>query len=54
VRSRLRRRMREIHRRELAQPEEKAYLIWIARPPALELSFEELKHAMRSLRERMK
>jgi ribonuclease P protein component len=54
VRNKLRRRMREIYRRDLAQPEEKAYLIWIARPPALELSFEDLKQAMRSLRERMK
>jgi len=54
VRNKLRRRMREIYRRELARPGEKAYLIWIARPPALELSFEDLKQAMRSLRERMK
>ncbi len=54
VRNRLRRRMREIYRRELARAEEKAYLIWIARPPAVELSFEELKRAMRELRERMR
>ena len=54
VRNRLRRRMREIHRRDLVRPDEKAYLIWIARPPALELSFEDLKRAMRDLRERMR
>jgi ribonuclease P protein component len=52
VRNKLRRRMREIYRRELAQPQESAYLVWIARPPALELSFEELKKAMRDLARR--
>jgi ribonuclease P protein component len=45
-RTQLRRRMREIYRRHLAQPSEKAYLVWIARPPALELPFEELKKCM--------
>jgi ribonuclease P protein component len=45
-RTQLRRRMREIHRRHLARPEESAYLVWIARPPALELPFEELKKCM--------
>ena len=54
VRNKLRRRMREIYRRELAQPEEKAYLIWIARPPALELGIEDLKQAMRELRGRVR
>jgi ribonuclease P protein component len=49
VRNRLRRRMREIYRRELAQPRETAYLIWIARPPAVELSFDELKKSMMEL-----
>jgi RNase P protein component len=44
--------MREIYRRYLAQPSEKAYLVWIARPPALELPFEELKKCMTALRER--
>ena len=53
-RTQLRRRMREIYRRHLAAPEETAYLIWIARPPALELPFEELKKCMTALRERMK
>ena len=53
-RTQLRRRMREIHRRHLAQPEEKTYLVWIARPPALELPFEELKKCMTALRERAK
>ena len=52
VRNRLRRRMREIYRRELAQPKESAYLIWIARPPAVELDFEELKKIMHDLRKR--
>jgi hypothetical protein len=45
--------MREIYRRELARPDEKAYLIWIARPPAVELSFEELKRAMCDLAKRI-
>ena len=54
VRNKLRRRMREIYRRDLARPEESAYLIWIARPPAVELSFEDLKQAMRDLAKRMK
>jgi len=39
IRNKLRRRMREIYRRHLAQPSETAYLVWIARPPALELPF---------------
>jgi len=45
--------MREIYRRDLAQPDETAFLIWIARPPALDLSFEDLKQAMRDLAKRM-
>jgi ribonuclease P protein component len=53
VRNKLRRRMREIYRRHLARPSEKAYLIWVGRPPALELPFEELKKCMAALRERM-
>jgi ribonuclease P protein component len=52
VRNKLRRRMREIHRRELARSQEDAYFVWIARPPAVELSFEELKKAMRDLAKR--
>ena len=51
-RNQLRRRMREIYRRHLAQPAETAYLVWVARPPALELDFEELKKCMVALRER--
>jgi len=51
-RTQLRRRMREIYRRHLAQPAEKDYLVWVARPPALELPFEELKKCMTALRER--
>jgi ribonuclease P protein component len=52
-RTQLRRRMREIYRRHLAQPIERSYLIWVARPPALELPFEELKKCMAALRARM-
>jgi len=53
VRNQLRRRMREIYRRHLAQPSEKAYLVWVARPPALELPFEELKQRMVELKNRL-
>jgi ribonuclease P protein component len=52
VRNKLRRRMREIYRRHLARPSEEAYLVWVARPPALELPFEELKKRMAALRDR--
>jgi ribonuclease P protein component len=52
VRNKLRRRMREIYRRYVAQPSEKAYLVWVARPPALELPFEALKKCMTELRKR--
>jgi ribonuclease P protein component len=52
VRNKLRRRMREIYRRYVAHPSEKAYLVWVARPPALELPFEELKKCMVELRKR--
>lgn len=48
-RNQLRRRMREIYRRHIAKPDETAYLVWIARPPALELPFEELKKCMTAL-----
>ena len=51
-RTQLRRRMREIYRRHVAQFSEKAYLVWVARPPALELPFEELKKCMLALMER--
>ena len=51
-RTQLRRRMREIYRCYLAQPDEKAYLVWVARPPALELPFEELKKCMVALIQR--
>jgi len=53
VRNRLRRRMREIYRRHLGATEEARYLIWIARPPAVELGFEELKLRMLELKNRM-
>ena len=52
VRNKLRRRMREIYRRHVARPSEKIYFVWVARPPALELPFEELKKCMAALRER--
>lgn len=48
-RNQLRRRMREIYRRYLARPAEKAYLVWVARPPALELDFDALKKCMAEL-----
>jgi ribonuclease P protein component len=51
-RTQLRRRMREIYRRHLAPASEKVYLVWVARPPALELPFEELKKCMTALRDR--
>jgi ribonuclease P protein component len=51
-RTQLRRRMREIYRRHLAQSNETAYLVWVARPPALELPFEELKKCMTALIQR--
>jgi RNase P protein component len=44
--------MREIYRRNLALPAENSHLVWVARPPALELSFEELKKCMTELRRR--
>src|SRR5277367_3578609 len=43
VRNKLRRRMREIYRRDLTQSDENSYLVWVARPPATELPFDELK-----------
>jgi ribonuclease P protein component len=52
VRNQLRRRMREIYRRHLAQPVEGVYLIWVARSPALERPFEELKKCMMALMQR--
>ena len=49
VRNKLRRRMREIYRRRLARPDEAAYLVWVARPTALELPFDELAECMAAL-----
>jgi len=49
ARNRLRRRMREIYRRTLVGPVDDVYLIWIARPPAAELAFEELRECMTTL-----
>jgi ribonuclease P protein component len=52
VRNRLRRRMREIYRRHLQGENETRYLVWIARPPAVALAFEELQECMTALRAR--
>ena len=52
-RNQLRRRMREIYRRNLAQSAGNFYLVWVARPPALELDFEGLKKCMAQLWSRM-
>jgi ribonuclease P protein component len=52
TRTRLRRRMREIYRRRLAQEKETVYLVWVARPPAVELDFEGLVKCMSELRKR--
>lgn len=52
-RNQLRRRMREIYRRYLAKPSEDSYLVWVARPTALELDFEGLKKCMAQLRHKM-
>jgi ribonuclease P protein component len=49
VRNNLRRRMREIYRRNLAELSGAVYLVWVARPPAVELPFEELKKCMKEL-----
>jgi ribonuclease P protein component len=51
-RNQLRRRMREIYRRHLAQQTGAEYLVWVARPPALNLDFEELKRCMLDLKKR--
>ena len=53
VRNQLRRRMREIYRRNLARPAETSYLVWVARPPALDLDFEALRQTMSELRQRV-
>ena len=55
LRNKLRRRMREIYRRHLAPigPGE-MYLIWIARPPASELDFTQLRECMRELQARLR
>jgi len=49
VRNRLRRRMREIYRRHLQPATPTHYLVWIARPPAVQLDFAALKGAMELL-----
>lgn len=49
VRNRLRRRMREIHRRYVAPGEAKRLWLWSARPEAAQISFQDLKEAMLQL-----
>ena len=53
VRNRMRRRMREIYRRHLQAASGDAYLVWIARPPALMLDAEGLRKCMLELRARL-
>jgi ribonuclease P protein component len=52
VRNRMRRRMREIYRRALKPAQPDVYLVWIARPPAVELTFAELRDCMTALLQR--
>ena len=49
IRNRLRRRMREIYRRAVPPDAASFYLVWIARPPAAELPFAELRDCMTAL-----
>lgn len=53
VRNQLRRRMREVYRRHLQQPGQEKYLVWVARPAALDLDFEGLKRVMSELIQRL-
>jgi ribonuclease P protein component len=53
VRTRLRRRMREVYRRHLQVPSASAYVVWIARPPALTLDPEGLRKCMLELWRRL-
>jgi ribonuclease P protein component len=48
IRNKLRRRMREIYRRTTGVTRE-AYLVWIARPTAADLPFDELRECMLTL-----
>ncbi len=48
IRNKLRRRMREIYRRTPNVPRD-VYLVWIARPTAADLPFDELKECMTTL-----
>jgi ribonuclease P protein component len=48
IRNKLRRRMREIYRRTPSIPRD-VYLVWIARPAAADLPFDELKECMTTL-----
>jgi ribonuclease P protein component len=49
IRNRLRRRMREIYRRAPDVDARGVYLVWIARPTAVELPFDELRECMLAL-----
>jgi ribonuclease P protein component len=53
MRNRMRRRMREIYRRHLQAATGHAYLVWIARPPALTLDAEGLRKCMLELQARL-
>jgi ribonuclease P protein component len=52
IRNRMRRRMREIYRRTLQPAQPAGHLVWIARPPAAELTFAELRDCMTALLQR--
>ena len=49
VRNRLRRRMRDIYRRTTGMKGRDAYLVWIARPAAADLAFDDLRACMTAL-----
>lgn len=52
VRNRLRRRMREVHRRYVDWPQRGLIFIWSAKPPAVTLTFDELKSCLLKLAQR--
>jgi ribonuclease P protein component len=53
VRTRLRRRMREIYRRFLSQVAPGHYLVWVARAGAIDLDATALELCMRNLAQRV-
>ena len=52
TRNRLRRRMREVFRRHLQGGRPDVYLVWVARSPACELTFPDLRAHMAELMRR--